>query len=292
MRKTALLLAAATFAVSLPQASFAQTGGGLFGGLFTCAATGQNQNTAAAVGAILGALAGTQVARNEQTLGGIGGAALGAMAGSWIGCRMSTTDQTRAQTAMQTALTTGQAQTWTNAQTGTSGRVDVYQTASTANAFAQPRNVQVQAQARTVAWRDLRYADGVNTAGSEFQTAPGFFSSNTAVNIRANPGTRALSVGRIPPGEVVEVVGHVNSGDWLVVERNGVVQGYVAETAIRQVAAPYIQQQQPVQQVAAGGDCREVQQTFVTTQYGQQSERYRACRDLSVQGGWSLTRLS
>ncbi|MDB5441171.1 MAG: cell surface protein [Caulobacteraceae bacterium] len=278
MRITTLPTLAVAFALAAPMApALAQTASPL-SSIFNCAASGNKQETGALIGAAAGALLGTQVAKNEQTLAGVLGAGLGAAAGSWVGCRMQTTDQTRAQTAIQTALTSGRSQTWTDAQTGASGRVDLYPAYETAN----------QPTVRQVAYRDLRYADGVNTAGSEYAIAPGLYTVNSVANLRANPGQRANVVGRVAAGEVFNVVGNVNSGDWLLVERNGVVVGYVSADLAR--PAPAQSNRQPAQQISS--NCQEVSHVLSTTQYGQQTERYRACRDNSVSGGWAMTRLS
>ena len=97
MRSLSSILAAtlAVVTVSTHAApAAAQTG---IGRLFACDATGQKQEGGAAIGAVLGGLLGSQISKNERTLGAVAGAALGAAAGSYIGCRMQSTDQARAQ---------------------------------------------------------------------------------------------------------------------------------------------------------------------------------------------------
>ena len=95
------------------------------GGLFSCDASGGKQEGGALIGAGVGALLGTQVAKNEKGLGAIVGAAAGAAAGSYIGCRMQSTDTSRAQAATKKALETGQSQAWSNPRTGASGRIEI-----------------------------------------------------------------------------------------------------------------------------------------------------------------------
>lgn len=277
MRIFTLPALAAAIALAAPLSpAVAQTASPL-NSIFNCAAPGGKQETGALIGAAAGALLGTQVAKNEQTLAGVIGAAAGAAAGSWIGCRMQATDQTRAQTAIQNALTTGRSQTWTDAQTGASGRVDLFPAYDTVG----------QAPVRQVAYRDLRYADGVNTAGSEYASAPGVYTVASVANLRANPGQRANVVGRVAAGEVFNVLGNVNSGDWLLVERNGIVVGYISADLAR--PAPAQTNRTPTRVIS--NNCQEVVHVMSTPQYGQQTERYRACRDSSVAGGWAMTRI-
>ena len=63
-------------AAAMPQAN----------GITNCDAPGGRQQAGAAIGAVLGGLAGSQVSRNERALGAVVGAAGGAAAGSYIGC--------------------------------------------------------------------------------------------------------------------------------------------------------------------------------------------------------------
>ncbi|MEN5145663.1 SH3 domain-containing protein [Brevundimonas diminuta] len=55
-------------------------------GITNCDAPGGRQQAGAAIGALLGGLAGSQVSKNERTLGAVVGAGAGAAAGSYIGC--------------------------------------------------------------------------------------------------------------------------------------------------------------------------------------------------------------
>ena len=55
-------------------------------GITNCDAPGGRQQAGAAIGAVLGGLAGSQVSKNERALGAVVGAGAGAAAGSYIGC--------------------------------------------------------------------------------------------------------------------------------------------------------------------------------------------------------------
>lgn len=63
-------------AAAMPQAN----------GITNCDAPGGRQQAGAAIGAVLGGLAGSQISKNERALGAVVGAGAGAAAGSYIGC--------------------------------------------------------------------------------------------------------------------------------------------------------------------------------------------------------------
>lgn len=84
-------LIAALGAAAVPLAANAQANG-----ITNCDAPGGRQQAGAAIGAVIGGLAGSQVSRNERALGAVVGAGAGAAAGSYIGC-----NQQRARTASQ-----------------------------------------------------------------------------------------------------------------------------------------------------------------------------------------------
>ena len=55
-------------------------------GITSCDAPGGRQQAGAVIGGVLGALAGSQISRNERGLGAVAGGAAGAAAGSYVGC--------------------------------------------------------------------------------------------------------------------------------------------------------------------------------------------------------------
>lgn len=77
----ALMAGGAVNAVPMTASAQAQSNG-----ITNCDAPGGRQRAGAAIGAVLGGLAGSQVSRNERALGAVVGAAGGAAAGSYIGC--------------------------------------------------------------------------------------------------------------------------------------------------------------------------------------------------------------
>lgn len=78
----AMIAGGAATALPMTASALPQVGNGII----NCDAPGGRQRAGAAIGAVLGGLAGSQVSRNERGLGAVVGAAGGAAAGSYIGC--------------------------------------------------------------------------------------------------------------------------------------------------------------------------------------------------------------
>lgn len=249
----------AALALSLPSAASAQ---GL-GGLFSCDASGSSNTTGAVVGGLVGGLVGSQVSKNERALGAVIGAGIGAAIGNNIGCRMDRKAQQDARTAFQKALDTGKAQTWTDAKTGATGRIEVLGSADgPSGGGGQP--------AYTGRWR---FAEGV-AAATRVSSLGGTYSASNRVNVRAAPNASAAIVDRLRAGEQFEVAGAA-AGGWLAVVEDGLIQGYVSRSVVRPADG------------SGSGDCRLVQQTIREPGASTVRERYNACR---VAGGeWQIT---
>lgn len=263
MRLQVMSLAALAALAAAPPPAMAQQGSPL-GSLFSCQAPGSTNTTGAVIGGIAGAALGSQVSKNERLLGAALGAGLGAMAGNWVGCRMQTSSQQRAQTAFATALNTGQSQSWRD-NTGASGRVEVISNGSAnAGGYAQP-----------VAYQDLRFNQGVTRINRPLSPAAAAYVAASRVNLRAAPSTSAPIVGRVERNQQVAVAGQVNG--WLVVHDRGVVRGYLSASVVRPVNSP----------AYAQAECKVVEQTTTVPGQGTQSGRFNACRDTS--GQWRVT---
>lgn len=244
---------------SAPPAA-ATTAQGL-GSLFSCDAEGSANTTGAVVGGLVGALAGSQVSRNERGLGAVIGAGLGAAIGNNIGCRMDRKTKLDAQAAFERALETGQAQSWSDAQTGSSGRIAVLGSSS-AGGGASP--------SYSGRWR---YAQGVTVARKVSDTG-GTYSGAGRVNVRAAPNASAPVVDRLRASEPFEAAGAV-AGGWLAVVEDGLIQGYVSRSVVQPAAG------------GGGGECRLVEQTVNERGQPAYREQFNACRDAS--GQWRLT---
>ncbi|MDG2531160.1 SH3 domain-containing protein [Caulobacter endophyticus] len=256
---TALSIAAVlATGLAAPLPALAQ--GKPLGGLFSCDAGGGKQEGGALIGAGVGALLGTQVAKNEKGLGALVGAAAGAAAGSYIGCRMQSTDTARAQAATKKALETGQSQAWSNPRTGASGRVDVV-----ASTYGPP-----------IAGDQLRFERNIRQLAS-YDAVGADYTVRSTANLRAGPSTSESVVGKLTAGERVEVLGGVPGSNWLLVGRGGYGTGYVSSSLL-----------------TAGGygpepSCRTIAASISTRGQRPTTERYNACKD--GRGEWQLTQV-
>ncbi|MDB5452053.1 MAG: hypothetical protein JWO33_631 [Caulobacteraceae bacterium] len=269
MRKTAftaLAAAALLTAPAAPTTAFAQTGNPL-NSIFSCQASGGKQAGGAVVGAIVGGLLSNQTS-SKRTRGRntVLGAAVGAAAGSYIGCRMQTSDQQRAEAAAQRALDSGQNATWTNPETGASGRVTMVSARPYEEAAAQP-----------VSMAGIRFAAGVEPQGP-YYGASGRYQSSSRVNLRATPANEGRIVGQLQPGESIDAVARVRGypTDWLLAGRNGVAIGYVSDTLVQPMTRSF----------SSNGNqlCRTFDQTLTTGAGDTETSRYTACQ--TANGEW------
>lgn len=271
MRTHVLALAASAAALTIaPLPALAQSGSPL-GSLFACNNPGANNRTGAVVGGLAGALLGSQVSKNERTLGAIVGAGLGAAAGNYVGCRMNTTSRASAETAFEQALNTGRAQTWRDSRTGAAGRIEVV-----SGGYDAP---YAGGAARPVAANELQYGRGIDRAYSLTSAAP-MYVARSNVNVRAAPTTRAPIVDRLVRGQQITVAGMVDGG-WLAVEDGGRVEGYVAASTVRPAGGMTY-----ARNASYDTNCRVVQQTVTQRGYDSETTRYNACRDGA--GQWRL----
>ncbi len=245
-----------------PQASTAQSsagGGGLLGGVFGCSADGGSQGLGAVIGGAAGAFLGNRIAGSgSRTLGTLLGGALGAAAGSAVGCKLQKNDRDKAEEAARRAMETGQSQSWSNAETGAAGRIDVVDSASAA------------------ALANLRFAQGVEPAGNYTRIADSY-TARSAVNIRAAPSTSSAVRGTLPVGQRVWVPAQVSGQPWMLVSENGVAQGYISAPLLTRAGS------------ALASDCKLVTQSVSLPGEAEQAETYQACK--GSDGTWTMTRV-
>lgn len=232
---------------------------GLLGGIFGCSADGSSQGIAAAIGGAAGGLLGNRIAgRGNRTLGTILGAAVGAAAGSAIGCKLQQKDRDRAEQAAEKALETGEGQSWSNDETGASGQVTVQNAASGSGLG------------------DLRFASGVEPAAG-FVKVGESYTTRSAANLRAGPGTHTAVRGTLPAGQRLWVPAQVKGQPWMLVAEDGVGQGYVAASLLTRTTN------------SVNANCKLVTQTVSLPGEAEQAETYRACQDSG--GQWTMTRV-
>jgi surface antigen len=293
MRKTSTTAVAAAALLLAPMLSaapaYAQTGNPL-NSIFSCQASGNKQAGGAAIGAVVGGLLGNSTSgKRNRGVNTVLGAAVGAAAGSYIGCRMQTSDQQRAEAAAQRALQYGENTSWTNPETGASGRINVissrpydarpYEGGGSDRGYQQPVNL-----------RGVRFAAGVQPQRS-YMGAAGEYEANNRVNLRGGPSTNAAIVGRLQAGESFDALARVrgaNGMDWLLVGNDRTAIGYVAESVVTPVQQSYADNQydrnQPYSGRASNQMCRTFDQTITTGSGDTETNRYTACQ--TPNGEW------
>lgn len=231
--------------------------GGLLGGIFGCAASGNSQTIGAVAGGALGGLLGNRIAGSgSRTLGTLLGAGLGAAAGSAIGCKLQKNDRMRAERAAQQAVASNQSQTWRNDETGTTGRVEV---------------------GNTMSLGDLKFANGVEPAAGFTKVGDSFLASSAA-NIRSTPSSSGQVLGKLATGQRVFVPAAVKGQPWMLVAEGGIGQGYVSTPLLKRATA-----------TAAASNCKIVKQSVSVPGEAEATESYHACK--GADGQWTMTRV-
>jgi surface antigen len=251
---------ASSNAVLAAQGGGGRSGGGFLSGIFGCEADGNKQVGVAVVGGALGGLLGNRIAGSgSRTLGTILGGALGAAAGSAIGCKLQKNDQAKAERAMENAVKTGQNQSWENADSGASGKVEVSQPAVAKAGLT-----------------DLKLASNVEPA-SAYGKLGGRFVATSAANIRSAPGLEGKIIGQLAKDQHVWVPAMVSGTPWYLISDQGIGQGYVSNALLKR------------ETTTATANCKMVKQTVDVPGNGTASETYQACK--GTDGQWAMTRV-
>lgn len=229
---------------------------GFLSGVLGCGASGNKQTIGAVAGGVLGGFLGNRIAgRGSRTLGTLLGGALGAAAGSWLGCKLQTNDQQKAQAALENAVATGKDQSWDSAESGASGKVVVTGAPGLA---------------------DLKFAANVEPANGYTKVAGAFVSTANA-NIRSAPATSGRILGQLTTGQRVWVPAQVQGQPWVLISENGIAQGYVAKSLLKQ------------ESTATASNCKLVKQTISVPGSSDETETLQACKDST--GQWVMTRV-
>lgn len=227
------------------------------------------------LGAGVGALLGSQVGGGKGKLAAV---AVGALAGAWLGGeaanRLTQTDRQGIAQTTNTALETGQAQTWTNPDTGVTTRVAV-KDSTVERAPVQAEGLQQRP------WQSppLEYVNAWYEAG---QTS----------NVRSGPGTDYAVMDTVQRGERVAVVGKVKGEEWYMISDAGLGSGYVHGSLLTRVAqqpgdvSPLYAEGRDAQgaQVAQERQCSVIEQEIILPDGTRESRDMRACRQ--PDGSW------
>lgn len=247
-------------------------------GVFGCTASGGKQEAGAVIGGVIGGLAGSRISKENRTLGTLLGAALGAGAGAWLGCQMQKSDLDKAQAAAEKAIAEGRNQSWSNAETGSSGTVTV------ASAAAAP----------APALAGVRFASGVTPEAAFAAQSGGAFTATGAANLRGGASTTSPVLGRLTRGQDVDVAALVAGKPWALVRQGDVATGYVSTSLLRARPAPAAAPR--TQTASASGaapldanGCRMITEQVSLRDAGTTTTQYKACR--TTDGAWELTRV-
>lgn len=227
------------------------------------------ENIGRAIGAVTGAVIGNQVGHGGGRAAAV---AIGTLGGYWIGGEvgryLSQDDQAGIDRSTETALDTGESQSWSNPDSGVYSQVSVYDDPS---ARVAPR----LAEAPTVEY--------IN----------GYYRANSNLNVRGGPGTDYEILHGLSRGEQVPVIGKVQGRDWYMIAEGGEGSGFVyapllspadgmlAGNAIRDAD---LSGQLPRTYAVDDQDCRLIRQQVTAPGMESQSNEFRACRQ--ADGRW------
>lgn len=170
-----------------------------------CDAPGNKQVGGALIGALLGAAAGSNLAKHDRGTG----TAIGAATGSYVGCRMQRTDQA------QNAYGYGQQPS--------------YQQPS----YQQP----AYQQPATYSHAGYRLSGDISPA--TYVRDGGAFAAGRNLNLRGAPSTSARKIGSLRAGERFQALARVRGTEWILVGQNGVGVGYVSGRYAQPVSEQY-----------------------------------------------------
>jgi len=229
------------------------------------------------LGAGVGALIGSQVGGGKGKLAAV---AVGALAGAWLGGelagRLTQSDQQGIAQTTNTALETGQTQSWTNPDTGVQTRVAV-----------KDRTVErapIESQGlKSRPWE---------TPPMRYENA--WYRATRDSNVRSGPGTDYAVMGTLRRGERTVVVGRVQDGDWVMVADGGLGSGYVHGSLLERERAPsgdgsaLLAQAQAAPAARAGGEraCSIINQQITLPDGTTEDRDMRACQ--RPDGSWEV----
>jgi uncharacterized protein YgiM (DUF1202 family) len=164
-------------------------------------------------------LIGCRAIMAAAVVAGAAGASSGLLVSPEFARLLATNDQMALSNTTERTADTGQAVTFSNPDTGVSGRTTVVRTTTQ------------QAQVPIKALKDrLQSTPPIELLQSTYR-------AGATTNIRGGPGTDYVVVGSLSRGETVEVVGRVKGADWFLVAENGLASGYVAASQLSPEAA-------------------------------------------------------
>lgn len=173
------------------------------------------------LGSTLGLALGSQVGSGVGNLVATEtGMVVGSLVGGELAELLDEESQRRATVATGEAIATGETQTWSNPEAGTSGEVTVIEQKQETAAVPVP-----------VLKDSVEALPPVDLIGKTYV-------ATAEANVRGGPGTDYKVVKGLVAGEQVNVVGKVRGQDWYMVSQGDVIIGYVSTTLLAAPATP------------------------------------------------------
>jgi hypothetical protein len=199
-----------------------------------------------------------------------------ALAGAWAGSQLvkylDEQDKQKREAAINTALSEGNSQQWSNSETGNSGSIQVAAANRTENT-TRPVSV-LKDRVATV--------PPLDAVGEQYRFTK-------SANVRGGPGTDYKIVDKKPSASVVDVIGKVKEKPWYFIGEYDVGTGYVHTSLLEPVplseqvtviepASPFDQSQVATSNVDMSADCVAVTEE-ITVQGGEsETQTTTLCR--------------
>lgn len=231
------------------------------------------ENVGKGVGAVAGALLGSQIGGGRGKLAAV---AAGTLAGYWVGGSvgryLSQTDRAGISQATNQAIYSGQPVSWRNPDTGAQTNVTV-------------RDVTHHSNDRQLmpALTQLPPVELINA----------YFAPSANINVRGGPGTDYAVVHKIAEGNTVPVIGKVLNNDWYLIAEQGQAAGFVyaplmqsarnqsySDNAIRHASTG----DQAGRYLAQDQTCRMITQNVELRNGRSDSTQFKACQQ--ADGNW------
>lgn len=230
------------------------------------------ENISKGLGAITGAIIGSKIGGGRGRTAAI---AAGTLAGYWaggkIGTRLTQIDRRGINHATSRAISSGQATSWRNPDTGTSTRVSVRDYAPRVDRSLKPALAQLP----------------------PIELVNAYYIPTTDINVRGGPGTDYVISHSIRKGKAVPVVGKVLDSNWYLIAEQGKASGFLyaplmardrqqsaRSNAIREASVD----SQPGRFMAQGSTCRTITQQVSLRSGNSESHQFKACQQAN--GNW------
>ena len=165
------------------------------------------ENVGKGVGAVAGALLGSQIGGGRGKLAAV---AAGTLAGYWaggnVGRYLSQADRAGISQATNQAIYSGQPVSWNNPDSGARTKVTVRDAPSYSN---------------------NRHLKPALTQLPPVELINAYFSPSANINVRGGPGTDYSVVHKISAGNAVPIIGKVLNTDWYMIAEQGQAAGFV-----------------------------------------------------------------